>query len=219
MHHYKKKMKKRNKILIILHNNYHNAHIIINIITQVILTNFMVIFDLFKSWQPTISYEKEQREHSSKDLLLSFTEWRKSNKFEMTWMWINDDKMISGSTNYNQCSSVLCSSKLLSKVIRVFVDLERALVSVILDCRCWISILSIFHFAFNPSLSLSYRLPFLLLSLEDLNDSSSSHWMHNLPIKIWKWLPLYMCEDLPCSLWYSSNWWYDREKVTHTSSY
>ncbi len=69
MHHYKKK----NKILIILHNNkYHNAHIIIIIITQVILTNFMVIFD--QSWQPTISYEKEQREHSSKDLLLSFTE-------------------------------------------------------------------------------------------------------------------------------------------------
>ncbi len=72
MHHYKK----RNKILIILHNNnYHNAHIIIIIIiTQVIWTNFMLIFDLFKSWQPTISYEKEQREHSSKDLLLSFTE-------------------------------------------------------------------------------------------------------------------------------------------------
>ncbi len=77
MHHYKKKKKKRNKILIILHNNYHKAHIIIiiiNIITQVIWTNFMVIFDLFKSRQPTISYEKEQREHSSKDLLLSFTE-------------------------------------------------------------------------------------------------------------------------------------------------
>ncbi len=71
MHHYKKK----NKILIILHTNkYHNAHIIIIIITQVIWTNFMAIFDLFKSWQPTISYEKEQREHSSKDLLLSFTE-------------------------------------------------------------------------------------------------------------------------------------------------
>ncbi len=67
-------LQKKNKILIILRSNkYHNAHIII-IITQVIWTNFMVHFDLFKSWQPTISYEKEQREHSSKDLLLSFTE-------------------------------------------------------------------------------------------------------------------------------------------------
>ncbi len=56
----------------------------------------MVLFVILKHNQNPHSlplYGKEQHEHSLKSLLLCSTKESKSYMFEMTWRWVNDDRM------------------------------------------------------------------------------------------------------------------------------